>query len=378
MSLPQGSSGEDEIASPWAYHEPQALRVGMFKYPRKHNPMTRPERHPRQTSIWTALRAIRFRSLPQLKLRMPGTSHKGPLPPLSIAQGELAAELQSTITELAVGIGQRNVFKPSGLRDAEAYLGGELTRLGYKVRRQTYVAAGVECANLDVEIPGRTHPKEIVVVGAHYDSIADSPAANDNGSGVAATLAIARRFAALRPARTVRFVLFVNEEPPFFFTDNMGSYVYAKACKDRGENIVGMLTPETIGYYSDESGSQRYPIPVADFYPDRGDFIAFVGMHESAPLIRSAVGSFRKHCKFPSIGAGLPSIIPMVGASDHWAFWCMGYPSLMVTDTAPFRYKYYHTRQDTPDKLDYPRMARVVDGLHAVVTDLVENPTALR
>jgi Zn-dependent M28 family amino/carboxypeptidase len=166
-------------------------------------------------------------------------------------------------------------------------------------------------------------------------------------------------------------VLFVNEEPPVFFTDDMGSYVYAKACKDRNENIVAMFTPETIGCYSDEPGSQHYPIPVADFYSDVGNFIAFVGMHESAQLIRRVVGTFRKNCKFPSIGAGLPSIIPMVGASDHWAFWCMGYQSLMVTDTAPFRYKYYHTRQDTPDKIDFPRMARVVDGLHAVTTDLV-------
>jgi Zn-dependent M28 family amino/carboxypeptidase len=333
--------------------------------------MTRPERHPRQTSLWKALRAIRFRSIPQLKLRMPGKSHSGPLPPLTAAQSELATELKSTVTDLAIGIGQRNVFMPSGLRDAEAYLGGQLSRMGYKVRRQAYTAAGVECANLDVEIPGRTRPDEIVVIGAHYDSIADSPAANDNGSGVAATLAIARRFAAVQPNRTVRFVLFVNEEPPFFFTEDMGSHVYASACKARNENIVAMFTPETIGYYSDEPGSQRYPLPIGDFYPETGNFIAFIGMHESAPLIRQVVGSFRKHCKFPSIGAGLPSIVPMVGASDHWAFWCMGYQSLMVTDTAPFRYNYYHTREDTPDKLDYPRMARVVDGLHAVTNDLV-------
>ena len=333
--------------------------------------MTRPERHPRQTSLWTALRAIRFRSLPQLKLRMPGTSHKGPLPPLSAAQAELIPELKSTITELALGIGQRNVFKPSGLRDAEAYLGGELTRMGYKVRRQAYTAAGVECANLDVEIPGRTHPKEIVVVGAHYDSIADSPAANDNGSGVAATMALARRFAGRKTARTVRFVLFVNEEPPFFFTQDMGSHVYASACKERRENIVAMMTPETIGYYSDADDSQKYPIPVSGLYPTKGDFIAFVGMHESAKLIRRAVGTFRKECKFPSIGAGLPSIVPMVGASDHWAFWCMGYPSLMITDTAPFRYPHYHLRSDTPDKIDFGKMARVVEGIDHITEDLV-------
>jgi len=302
---------------------------------------------------------------------MPGKSHSGPLPAITPGQELLAAELLTTVSELAGSIGQRNIFKPSGLRDSEAYLGGELTRLGYKVRRQAYMAAGVECANLDVEIVGSERPDEIVIVGAHYDSIGDSPAANDNGSGVAATMALARRFAGRKPARTVRFVLFVNEEPPFFFTQDMGSHVYASACKARRENIVAMMTPETIGYYSDADDSQKYPIPVGGLYPTKGNFIAFVGMHESAKLIRRAVGTFRKECKFPSIGAGLPSIVPMVGASDHWAFWCMGYPSLMITDTAPFRYPHYHLRSDTPDKIDFGKMARVVEGIDHITEDLV-------
>lgn len=188
---------------------------------------------------------------------------------------------------------------------------------------------------------------------------------------VAAALALARRFAGRACERTVRFVLFVNEEPPFFFTDEMGSHVYASACKARGENIVAMMTPETIGYYSDDEDSQKYPIPVGGLYPTKGNFIAFVGMHESARLIRRAVGTFRRTCQFPSIGAGLPSIVPMVGASDHWSFWCMGYPSLMITDTAPFRYPHYHTRRDTPDKIDFGKMARVVEGIERVTDDLV-------
>ena len=335
-----------------------------------------PEKRKRQTSLWKALRSVRIRSIPQLKLRMPGTSHAGPLPPVTPEQTSLAVELQHTVTELAVGIGQRNVFKPAGLRDAEAFLGGELSRLGYKVRRQAYTpgGTGVECANLDVEIPGAVRPDEVVVIGAHYDSVGESPAANDNGSGVAATLALARRFAGTKPERTLRFVMFVNEEPPFFFTEDMGSHVYARNCKARRENIVAMMTPETIGYYSDDEGSQRYPIPVGGFYPTRGDFIAFVGMHESAPLIRRVVGTFRRECAFPSIGAGLPSIVPMVGASDHWSFWCMGYPSLMITDTAPFRYPHYHLRSDTPDKIDFAKMARVVEGLEQVTADLLRGP----
>jgi len=301
---------------------------------------------------------------------MPGRSHSGPLPQITLEQSTLAAELRATIEELAGNIGERNVFKPGKYAAAELFLASELARLGYRVRRQPYTVMGVLCANLDVEIPGVEHPDEIVIIGAHYDAVRGCPAANDNGSGVAATLALARMFAGTRPARTLRFVFFANEEPPFFWTEDMGSLVYANACEARGENIVAMLTPETIGCYLDEPGSQRYPIPVGLCYPSAGNFIAFVGMHEDAKLIRRVVGAFRRVAAFPSIGAGLPSIVPMVGASDHWSFWRLGYPALMITDTAPFRYVHYHQRTDTPDKIDYDRTARVVEGLRAVVADL--------
>jgi Zn-dependent M28 family amino/carboxypeptidase len=301
---------------------------------------------------------------------MPGRRHTGPLPPLTPDQQALAAELSATVHTLAAEIGERNVFNPGKLADAEVFLGSSLTRLGYQVRRQVYNVMGVPCANLDVEIAGTKRPDEIVVIGAHYDAVRGCPAANDNGSGVAATLALARRFAGSRPERTLRFVFFANEEPPFFWTDDMGSLVYAKACKARRENIVAMLTPETIGCYFDEPGTQRYPIPVQRWYGTTGDFIAFIGMHESARLIHRVVGTFRKTTPFPAMGAGLPSIVPMVGASDHWSFWRQGYPALMITDTAPFRYIHYHKKTDTAEKLDYPRMARVVSGLAHVVEGL--------
>ncbi|MCI0362486.1 MAG: M28 family peptidase, partial [Phycisphaerales bacterium] len=195
--------------------------------------------------------------------------------------------------------------------------------------------------------------------------------ANDNGSGVAATLALARAFAESKPDRTLRFVLFANEEPPYFQTENMGSLVYAKRCRERGENTVAMLSLETIGYYSDAPGSQTYPIkPIGWVYPTTGNFIGFVGNYNSRKLVRQAIKSFRAHAQFPSEGGALPGWIPGVGWSDHWAFWQAGYPAIMLTDTAPFRYPHYHSIHDTPDKLDYDRMARVVDGLRPVVADL--------
>jgi hypothetical protein len=312
-------------------------------------------------------------------IRMPGRSHRGPLPAPDQEQESLRAMLARSVDLLAVEIGGRSLDgAPEGLaRTAEA-LEDELIALGYEVERQTFEALGQRCSNLIVEIPGSRRPDEIVIVGAHYDSCGDAPAANDNASGVAATIALARSFAARRSAagRTLRFVLFTNEEPPFFQTDAMGSRVYARRCRERGEAVVAMLSLETIGYYSDEPGSQQYPFPLSVFYPSRGDFIGFVGDLTSRRLVRRVVGAFRSsHVAFPSEGAALPGEIPGVGWSDHWSFWQEGYPAVMVTDTAPFRYPHYHTPEDTPDKLDFDRMARVVSGLERVISNLVAAPS---
>jgi Zn-dependent M28 family amino/carboxypeptidase len=232
------------------------------------------------------------------------------------------------------------------------------------------VVDGVPCDNVEAEVRGRERPADIVVVGAHYDSLAFTSGADDNASGVAALLALARAFAGAHPRTTLRFVAFANEEPPYFQTANMGSLVYAKRSRARGEHIVAMLSLETIGYYSDAPGSQRYPPPMGLAYPDRGDFIGFVGDRTSADLVRRVVATFRTTTHFPSEGAAPFSLIPGVGWSDQWSFWQVGYPGVMVTDTAPFRYPRYHTAQDTPDALDYDRMARVVAGLERVIADL--------
>jgi hypothetical protein len=150
----------------------------------------------------------------------------------------------------------------------------------------------------------------------------------------------------------------------------MGSLVFAKRCKERGEQIVGMLSLETIGYYSDEPNSQRYPAPFSLFYPTTGNFIGLVGNVDSAPPVSRAVRAFRQHAKFPSEGGAVPAELEGVGWSDHWSFWQAGYAALMVTDTAPFRYAHYHLKTDTHDRLNYDRMSRVVVGLEKVIEDL--------
>ncbi len=305
-------------------------------------------------------------------IRMPGKSWRGPLPELTGTQAALRDELDAEVTVLATRIGERNVFRSEALDESARYLETQLTEARYAVTRQEFDVNGHTCVNLAVELPGADRPGEIVVVGGHYDSVAGCPAANDNGSGVAATLALARRLRDHQPARTIRFVFFVNEEPPWFQTADMGSVVYAKACRQRGDNVVAMLSLETIGYFDDRKGSQKYPGPVGLFYPSEGNFIAFVGNYGSRGLVRDVVKTFREHAKFPSEGAALPAIVPGVGWSDHWAFWQQGYKAVMVTDTAPFRYPAYHLPTDTPDKLDFARMARVVEGIEAVVRELAE------
>jgi hypothetical protein len=150
----------------------------------------------------------------------------------------------------------------------------------------------------------------------------------------------------------------------------MGSWVYARRCRERGDRIAGMVSLETMGYFSEERGSQKYPFPIGLFYPSRGNFIGFIGNVRSMRMVRCAVRSFRRHASFPSEGAALPGAIPGVGWSDHWSFWEEGYPAIMVTDTAPYRYPHYHQPSDTPDKIDYESLARVVDGLSHALEDL--------
>jgi hypothetical protein len=302
---------------------------------------------------------------------MPRKSYRGPLPALTDAEATLRDELKGDVYKLAGEIGERNVYEPEKLAEAADWIEAEFQAAGYSVERYTYELLRVPCHNLIVEIRGSDRPDEILVVGAHYDSVPGCPAANDNGSAVAATLALARRFADRKPARTVRFVAFVNEEPPFFWTEDMGSLRYAKRCKASGEKIFGMISLETMGYYSDERGSQHYPPPFNLLYPSTGNFIAFVGNLKSRSFVRDVVGTFRTHTKFPSEGAAMPGLIQQAGWSDHWSFWQAGYPALMVTDTAPFRYPHYHAPEDTPEKLDYERLARVVAGLERTIEDML-------
>jgi hypothetical protein len=301
-------------------------------------------------------------------MRMPGKniSKASALSPDEIA---LREELHADVQKLAGEIGERNIWHYPKLNAAADFIEDSLSRAGLHLRRDSYEVRGQACHNIEAEIRG-SRP-EIILIGAHYDSVFGSPGANDNGSGVAAVLALARHFAGRKTEHTLRFVAFVNEEPPYFLSGEMGSLVYAGRCKARGDKISAMISLETIGYFSDAPHSQVYPSrALGAFYPKVGNFIGFVSNVRSRALLRRVIALFREEAKIPSEGAALPSFIPGVSWSDQWSFWKHGYPGIMVTDTAPFRYPYYHSANDTPDKLDYDRFALVVSGMEKVIEGL--------
>jgi Zn-dependent M28 family amino/carboxypeptidase len=279
--------------------------------------------------------------------------------------------LKRHVVTLATDIGERNLWRYSEFRRAAEYIESEFVRADYAPSRQTYEISRLPVSNIEATLRGKSKPEEIILLGAHYDTVNGSPGANDNGTGVAALLDLARRFAGRPCERTIRFVAFANEEPPFFQTAQMGSLVYATAAQARGDRIAGMLALETMGYYSDEPGSQSYPVEEMEaIYPDVGNFIGFVANEASRGLLDDAARAFQARSTLPLQAAAMPASLPGTGWSDHWSFWQSGYSALMVTDTAPWRYPWYHTANDTADKIDFAKLAQVVNGLEQVVITL--------
>ena len=284
---------------------------------------------------------------------------------------DIEGRVELHVRTLADEIGPRDVFVPDKLNAAADYIRTFWEKIGHQVSAQTFSVQNVECQNLAIEIPGRSKPGEIVLVGAHYDTVSWAPGANDNGSAVAALLELSRLFSTESPSRTLRFVAFTNEEPPFFKSSSMGSLVYAKACQKRKENIVGMVCLETIGYYRDEPKTQKYPFPFRFFYPDKGNFVAVVGNLRSKPLVKSFTRHFMEESDFPVECVATFGFLTGIDWSDHWSFWHCGYPAIMITDTALFRYPYYHSPEDTSDKIAYHSLARVTYGVYRALLRMV-------
>jgi Zn-dependent M28 family amino/carboxypeptidase len=273
------------------------------------------------------------------------------------------------VEQLAGKMGERNIFCPAALQAAASYIEHEWEQQGYAVRRLAYDVSGVRCLNLEIARCGGARRRKILLIGAHYDTVTGCPGANDNASGVSALLELSRLFASIEPALTVRFVAFVNEEPPFFMTGQQGSMVYAEAARRRGDDIRLMASIETIGWYSSHPGGQSYPPLFKLVYPDRADFIGFVSNFRSRAAMRRLAAAFRSNSEFPLQTAATFSFVPGVAWSDHRSFWHQGYRAVMITDTAFYRYRHYHQPSDTPDKLAYPELAKATSGLFAAFSE---------
>jgi Zn-dependent M28 family amino/carboxypeptidase len=283
--------------------------------------------------------------------------------------------LRNDVQRLAADIGERNFYRYDRLQQAADYIQASFLEAGYQPVYQEYEAVGKTFANIGAEIHGRQLAREIVVVGAHYDTARGSSGANDNASGVAAMLELARAFAGQAISRTLRFVALTNEERPLLRTPKMGSRVYARQCREQGEAIVAMLSLETIGYCSERRGSQ-WLSSFGLLYPSRGNFILLVANIASRQLLQRCAKSFRRSATISCQTVTLPGFLPGARSSDQWSFWKEGFPGLMITDTAPLRYPYYHKAEDTPEKLRYDFLDGVIEGLTGVVSDLVASDSA--
>jgi hypothetical protein len=309
-------------------------------------------------------------------LLMPAADTQPAAVELSEEQHIIAKKLEADVRHLAVEIGERYIHRPGTMDTTLSWIERRFLEMGYQPVRHTYqlrrgIYQGRNAVNLIAEISGTDKPDRVIVIGAHYDTVPGSPGANDNSSAVAVLLELARWFHDRPQPKTLKFVAFANEEPPFFKTEDMGSYAYAGELKNRRVDVRAMISMDGLGFFSDDPGSQAYPFPgIGLAYPDKANFIGFVTRFGDLRMMKRALSAFREGVPLPAEGVALPGIIPGVSWSDHWSFWQHGFPAFLVTDTLPFRDPNYHSARDTPDKLDYQRMALVAEGMKKVIKEL--------
>jgi Zn-dependent M28 family amino/carboxypeptidase len=281
------------------------------------------------------------------------------------------------VDTLAGVIGPRPPQRGNAIEAASAYIEHEFLAIGDAVTREKYAALGRPVWNLIVERKGTRKPDEIVVVGAHYDTLEHTPGADDNASAVAMLIEVMRALAGRPLKRTVRFIALTCEEPPYFNLGSMGSQIHARGCRDRGEKIHVMLSLEMVGFYRDEVGSQTLPsgIPRALrwLFPRRANFLAAVANPRSARRLWPFRRGFKRGSKMPLFTVALPESIHEIRRSDNSSFWDQAYPALMITDTSFLRNPNYHQPSDTPETLDYERMAEATRGVTEAVARLAGN-----
>jgi hypothetical protein len=271
------------------------------------------------------------------------------------------------VETLSVKIGERHLWKEESLQKAEEYIGSALSSYGYATGHQTYSCYGKSVSNLIAEKTG-SDPGTIVV-GAHYDTVPGTPGADDNASGLAGLLELARLHQVIQGKKTIVFVAFVNEEPPCFGSVHMGSMVYANSLKEQRIPLEVMISIEMIGYFRQER-IQKYPLPGMGFcYPKTGDYIGVVGNFRSSRYVSFIKKGIKKHSSIHARALTAPEFFGGINLSDNYSFWHHGYRAVMVTDTSFFRNMNYHLETDTIDTLNFDKMAEVVKGLHKTLLE---------
>jgi len=279
------------------------------------------------------------------------------------------ARLEAHVRKLSIELAPRDARNTENLDRAAAYIKDEFSQTTTSVSEQAYRVQGTSYRNIIAQFGPES--AERIVVGAHYDAAGPLPGADDNASGVAGLIELARMLGQQQPPIRVELVAFTLEEPPYFRTTGMGSSVHAESLRKQNIRVRAMFSLEMIGYFSDAPDSQGLPVgALKAFYPSTGNFIGVVGRLSEGLLVRRVKTAMRNASPLPVYSINSPDFVPGVDFSDNLNYWAAGYNAVMITDTAFYRNRNYHTAQDTAEKLDYKRMAMVVEGVYAAVVDL--------
>jgi len=288
-----------------------------------------------------------------------------------------AARLEADVRALVYDYPGRSAWDRQTLNNAGLWVAKRFQSMGYQVTLEPVPNAdGSEGFNVIADLTGTTIPSEIIVIGAHYDAEVKTPGADDNASGVAVMLELAARFASNPQPRTIRWIGYTNEENSSSRGAQMGSRVSAENSKQRGDNIIAMLSLEMLGYFSDAPNSQTYPFPremgtqLGLELPTTGDFVAIVARTNDTPLVAQLAGSMSQAGTIPVVAAPLPPQVTAIYRSDHANYWMQGYPAAMITDTSEYRTPHYHKMSDTPETLDYHKMQEVANTVFRSVVQL--------